>query len=152
MSALTGHVSDYLAMRRALGYKLERAGQLLPQLAGYLEARGAPTITAELAIAWARLPEHATPNHWAQRLAVARGFAGYLKTIDPATEVPPAGVFPARRHRPAPYLWSEEEVCRLLRDSRHAAPPAAGSRPPGAVRPAGGHGHAHRRGDRPGPR
>ncbi|HJY59415.1 MAG TPA: tyrosine-type recombinase/integrase [Streptosporangiaceae bacterium] len=117
MSALTGHVSDYLAMRRALGYKLERAGQLLPQLVSYLEACGAPTITAELAIAWARLPEHATPNHWAQRLAVARGFAGYLKTIDPATEVPPAGVFPARRHRPAPYLWSEEEVCCLLRQA-----------------------------------
>jgi integrase/recombinase XerD len=117
MSALTGHVNGYLAMRRALGYKLERAGQLLPQLAGYLEARGAPTITAELAIAWARLPEHATPSHWAQRLAVARGFAGYLKTIDPATEVPPSGVFPARRHRPAPYLWSEEEVCCLLREA-----------------------------------
>jgi len=117
MSALTGHVSDYLAIRRALGYKLERAGQLLPQLVGYLEARGAPTITAELAIAWARLPEHATPNHWAQRLAVARGFACYLKTIDPAAEVPPAGVFPARRHRPAPYLWSEEEVCRLLQQA-----------------------------------
>lgn len=61
MSALTGHVGDYLAMRRALGYKLERAGQLLPQLVSYLEARGAATITAELAIAWARLPEHATP-------------------------------------------------------------------------------------------
>ena len=72
MSALAGHVSDYLAMRRALGYKLERAGQLLPQLVSYLEARGAPTVTAELAIAWARLPEHATPRHWAQRLAVAR--------------------------------------------------------------------------------
>lgn len=67
------------------------AGQLLPQLV-------------------------ATPSHWAQRLAVARGFAGYLKTVDPATEVPPAGVFPARRHRPAPYLWSEEEVCCLLRE------------------------------------
>jgi integrase/recombinase XerD len=61
MSALTGHVSDYLAMRRALGYKLERAGQLLPQLVSYLEARGAPAVTAELAIAWARLPGHATP-------------------------------------------------------------------------------------------
>jgi integrase/recombinase XerD len=117
MSALTGQVSDYLAMRRALGYKLERAGQLLPQLVSYLEARGAPTITAELAIAWARLPGHATPNHWAQRLAIARGFAGYLKTIDPATEMPPAGVFPARRHRPGPYLWSEEEVCCLLREA-----------------------------------
>jgi integrase/recombinase XerD len=113
MSALTGHVTDYLAMRRALGCKLERAGQLLPQLVGYLEARGAPTITAELAIARARLPEHATPDHWAQRLAVARGFACYLKTIDPATEVPP----PARRHRPAPYLWSEEEICGLLQQA-----------------------------------
>lgn len=61
MSALTGHVSDYLAMRRALGYKLERAGQLLPQLVTYLEARGAPTITAELAIAWAACPSTPPP-------------------------------------------------------------------------------------------
>ena len=26
-------------------------------------------------------------------------------------------MFPARRHRPAPYLWSEEEICRLLREA-----------------------------------
>lgn len=123
MSALTGHARDYLAMRRALGYKLERAGQLLPQLISYLEGCGARTVTAELAIAWARLPEHASPNHWAQRLAIARGFACYLKTIDPAAEVPPAGVFPTRRHRPAPYLWSEEEVSQLLQQAGTLRPP-----------------------------
>src|SRR5205807_1159612 len=83
-----------LRLRRALGFKLERAGQLLPQLVAYLEAAGASTVTSDLAIAWARLPD-ATPNHWAQRLAVARGFARYLQTIDPAAEVPPPGVFPA---------------------------------------------------------
>lgn len=45
MSALSGHVEDYLRLRRALGYKLERAGHLLPQLVAYLEAAGAPTVT-----------------------------------------------------------------------------------------------------------
>ncbi len=123
MSALDAHVEDYLRLRRALGYKLERHGMLLPQLVAYLETAGAATVTSELAIAWARLPERARPNHWAARLAVARGFARYLATIDPATEVPPPGVFPARRHRPTPYLWSQEEICRLLEAARGLAHP-----------------------------
>lgn len=114
MSALEGHLADYLAMRRALGYKLERAGKLLPQLVRFLQAAGASTVTAELAIAWARLPEGARPQYLAQRLAIARGFAAYLRTIDPTTEVPPSGVFPAKRFRPAPYIWSEADVCRLV--------------------------------------
>ena len=123
MSALSGHVKDYLRLRRALGFKLERAGQLLPQLVAYLEAAGAATITSELAIGWARLPQRAQPKHWAQRLAIARGFAQYVQTIDPATEVPPPGVFPSRRHRPAPYLWSARDICRLLEGARALRPP-----------------------------
>ena len=118
MSALDAHVEDYLRLRRALGFKLERHGLVLPQLVAYLEAAGAATVTSELAIAWAGLPKGARPNHWAARLAVARGFARYLQTIDPATEVPPPGVFPARRHRPTPYLWSQEEIRRLLEGAR----------------------------------
>ena len=118
MSPLSGHVEDYLRLRRALGYKLERAGHLLPKLVAYLEAAGSPTLTTELAISWARLPEEARPNHWAARLAVARGFARYLQTIEPATQVPPAGVFPTRRHRPTPYLWSQQDTCRLLEGAR----------------------------------
>ncbi len=59
-----------------------------------------------------------SPNHWAARLAVARGFARYLQTIDPATEIPPAGVFPARRNRPTPYLWSQADIARLLDGAR----------------------------------
>lgn len=123
MSELSGHVEDYLRLRRALGFKLERAGRLLPQLVAYLEAAGAATVTSELAIAWARLPQHAHPNHWAQRLAIARGFARYLQALDPATEVPPPGVFPTRRHRPTPFLWSQRDICRLLQSARALRPP-----------------------------
>ena len=123
MSALSDHVADYLRLRRALGYKLERAGLLLPQLVGYLEAAGSATLTTDLAISWARLPATARPNHWAARLTVARGFARYLQTIEPATEVPPDAVFPARRHRPAPYLWSQQDIGRLLHGARALRPP-----------------------------
>jgi len=122
MSELSGHVEDYLRLRRALGFKLERAGHLLPQLVTYLEAAGAATVTSDLAIAWARLPAHTQPNHWAQRLAIARGFARYLRALDPATEVPPPGVFPTRRHRPTPFLWSQRDICRLLQSTRALRP------------------------------
>lgn len=118
MSALSGHVEDYLRLRRALGFKLERDEQLLAQLVAHLESAGAPTVRSELAISWARLPAEAQPNNWAKRLGVARKFAAYLHTIDPATEVPPAGVFPTRKCRPTPYLWSQKDICRLLEGAR----------------------------------
>ena len=56
MSALADHVQDYLRLRRALGYKLERAGHLLPKLVDYMQEAGSRTLTTDLAIAWARLP------------------------------------------------------------------------------------------------
>ncbi len=124
MSATLGeHVEDYLRLRRGLGFKLERHGQILPALVAYLETAGARTVTSELAISWARLPTGAHPRHWAARLAIARGFAAYLQTIDPATEVPPAGVFAVRYQRPTPYLWSQGDICRLLEAARALRPP-----------------------------
>ncbi len=49
MSALHDHLRDYLAVRRALGYKLERHGQLLRQFLDELDARGIETITVDVA-------------------------------------------------------------------------------------------------------
>jgi integrase len=123
MSGLQAHVDDYLRLRRGLGFKLERHGRLLPQLVAYLESAGERTVTRELAIEWARLPASAHPGHWAARLSVARGFAAYLQTIDPATEVPGADIFAVRYRRPAPYLWSQQEICRLLDAARALRPP-----------------------------
>lgn len=118
MKSLRAYVDDYLRLRRALGYKLERHGRLLPQLLNYLEAAGASTITSELAISWARQPTGAHPRHWAARLAIARGFAAHMHTMDPRTEVPPADAFAVRYRRPTPYLWSQEDIRRLLEAAR----------------------------------
>ncbi len=118
MSGLSRHVEDYLRLRRALGFKLEREGQLLARFVSYVEAGGSATLTSEIAIKWAQQPIIAQSNQWAKRLGVARKFAAYLHTIEPATEVPPPKVFAVRRHRPTPYLWSESDITRLLEGAR----------------------------------
>jgi integrase/recombinase XerD len=123
MNELACHVEDYLSLRRALGFKLAREGQVLPQLVAYLDDAGAATLTAELAIAWAQLPVGVHPVTWTQRLGAARGFATYLKTIDPATEIPARDVFAGQGKRPAPYLWSNHDIVRLLDAARQLQPP-----------------------------
>lgn len=122
MTDLAAHVQDYLRLRRSLGFKLESPGHFLAQFVAHLDSVGAETLTAELAISWARLPEGVQPVHWAHRLGAVRGFATYLKTIDPATEIPPHDVFGARQQRPVPYLWSDAEIERLMDAARQLRP------------------------------
>ena len=102
MTALGCHVQEYLTLRRSFGFKLEREEQLLAQFVAYSEAAGQEHLTSDLAITWAKLPVAACPNQWAKRLGVIRSFAVYLVTMDPATEVPPSGIFPTNRRRPSP--------------------------------------------------
>lgn len=54
MSVLEQRLSEYLAVRRAPGYKLERAGKLLAQVLA--DERDQSVITAEQALEWATLP------------------------------------------------------------------------------------------------
>lgn len=113
MSTLRQSLAGYLAVRRSLGYKLERPEKLLGQFIGWLEEAGAATVTTEHALGWATLPG-GDPYWHAYRLSVARGFAVYLHTIDPAAEVPPAGLIPARPRRATPYLYSGADITALI--------------------------------------
>jgi integrase/recombinase XerD len=115
MSALRQACEDYLRIRRALGFKLERAGESLPRFLDYLESVGAETITTEHVLRWATLPSAAKPVYWQMRLPIVRGFARYLQTIDPAAELPPTGLLPAAGGRhPIPYIYSDAEIAALM--------------------------------------
>ena len=63
--------------------------------------------------AWAVLPG-GDPSWHAYRLAVARGFAAWLATTDPAAEVPPACLIPSRKQRATPYLYTDAEIAALI--------------------------------------
>jgi integrase/recombinase XerD len=119
MNPLDEAVSDYLEVRRALGYKLTAHGTLLPQFVAYLRQAGAPAITTQHALAWATLPPR---SMWAQRLSIARGFARYMKSLDPATEVPPSRILRASSRRVAPYVYSAAQIAALMKAATQLHP------------------------------
>ena len=61
MTALRQSLSDYLTLRRSVGYKLESAGRILASFVAFAEHAGAGTITTELALSWATQPQQASP-------------------------------------------------------------------------------------------
>jgi integrase len=119
-SVLTRHLSDYLAMRRALGFKLERPAALMTQFADYLDEAGATVITIDAALAWAVRPEGASRYWWSRRLAAARLFAKYMVNIDPATEVPPADLLPSPILRATPFIYSPKDIAALMAAARNS--------------------------------
>jgi integrase len=122
MTDLRAALADYLALRRSLGYKLERSGRLLAEFVSYLEQRGAGRVSVELALSWAASSNG--ESRWpAQRLGMVRGFARYLQAIDPNTEVPPRGLLPSADRRPAPYLYSEADITALTAAARELGSP-----------------------------
>jgi len=118
MSSLTAALAEYLTIRRKLGFKLGRQGQLLQDFVAYLDEHDATTVTIELAMAWAQKPTGARRSWWGARLSAVRVFAKHLQTIDPATEVPPADLLPARSQRATPYLYSASDIDALMSAAR----------------------------------
>lgn len=114
MTALEERLGEYLAVRRALGYKLARAEKLLAQFVGWLDDRGERSLTTASAREWATLPPATGSNWHAQRLSVIRGFAAHLHAIDPDHEVPPDDLLPQRPRRAVPYIYTDAEVLALM--------------------------------------
>ena len=121
-------LADYLRVRRRLGFEMPQDGRLLERFVEFLEQAGAERITTELALRWARMPVHAHPHRWRQRLSVVRGFARYLATIDPASEVPSKDLLPGTRQRLAPHIYTEQEIAALMAAAGRLRPPLRAAR------------------------
>lgn len=114
MNSLRADISDYLELRRSLGFKLKKDGQLLPDFATFMEQRHAAHITAKLAVQWAQQPALIGANYQAARLLIVRSFARYRILTDPRTEIPAADLLPRQPSTFRPYIFSEEDIKRVL--------------------------------------
>jgi integrase len=123
MSAVAMALDEYLTLRRSLGYKLERAGELLVDFVAYLERAGADHVTVELAVSWAMRAANPDSCWRAQRLGVVRCFARYLHAVDPQHQVPPPGLLPRGERRPAPFLFSKADIVALMAAARQLRSP-----------------------------
>lgn len=112
MSNLRQSLADYLAVRRALGFTLKRTEKLLVQFIAFLEDRGSVGITTEMALAWATLPQAGSAWSYA-RLSVVRRFAIHMRSIDPATEIPPTHILVQKKQRATPFLYAATDLSAL---------------------------------------
>ena len=121
MTRLQAALEDYITIRRTMGFKFEDSAKLLSGFVAQLEHDGSQVITSVAAVAWATAAG-GHPNWWGKRLSMVRGFARYLQSLDSEHEVPPTGMFPTRPCRATPYLYSQDDVARLMVASRSLRP------------------------------
>jgi integrase/recombinase XerD len=126
-AGLRGLAEDYLALRRRLGFELDKPGFLVRRFAEYCDDADIGLVTTQAVLDWVLLAQPVTPTYRWLRLNAARGFAGYLHVLDPSHQVPPSDLVPYRHDRPTPCIMTGEQVETLmdaagrLRPAVHAA-------------------------------
>jgi len=115
-------LEEYLKVHRALGFILAGPSRMLHKFVAYMEQEGASFITTELAVRWAMQPT-CQPAQWASYLSMVRRFARYVSAYDARTEIPPCGLLPYRACRVQPYLYTDEEIARLIKTAKRLPSP-----------------------------
>ena len=135
---LSTYLDDFLAMKRIRAEADARSDsarrhrryteRLLRSFLEFWQARGCPwPIRAALALDWVAIGAQARhPYRDQQRVWVVRAFLYHVRAFEPETEIPP-NIFRVGRRRRRPYVFSDEELGRLLQaphqlravDARH---------------------------------
>lgn len=114
MSALSQDLDRYLTIRRSLGYKLSTSERILRNFINFAEQENAEHISTALFLRWQEVFGRANKQTWANRLGMVRLFAQWLHGTDSKHEVPPQSLIPSRVRRPHPYIYSEEDIRRIV--------------------------------------
>lgn len=118
---LTHAVESYLSVRRACGFALTSQGRLLRSFAAFSEARGKEHVCAYTAIEWSGLAP--SVHQRAHRLHQVIGFARYIRAEDQRHELPLAVFGSVRRPRSIPYIFSPEDIVRLVQAAGRSSHP-----------------------------
>lgn len=116
--SLRAHLDRYLMIRRSFGHDLGASERVLGRFVNFAESQGAQHISTDLFMKWRAVFGQARRETWAARLGMVRLFARWLHGLDPANEIPPHGPIPRRYRRSPPYIYSEEEIARIVKTAQ----------------------------------
>ena len=112
------HLQTYLALRRAIGFTMQREAHLLQDFVEHLERRGDDAPVAQVAVEWASA---STESQHARRLSIVRGFLTMVRAAEPDVDVPGAGLVRTSK-RPTPRILAPHEVLALMEAARSLGP------------------------------
>jgi integrase/recombinase XerD len=103
----------YVALRRSLGFKLEKTARHLDAFTRHAVANGDSHVRTATALAWTAAVS-STPDSRYRRLQEIADFARFLHAEDTRHEIPRHRPFYRPRSRPAPYIYTPDELARML--------------------------------------
>jgi len=117
MNTLERQLESYLAIRRGLGFRLSTEERILRRFVDFLHQQKARHITVRWFLKWKETFGHASQHTWSHRAVIVRIFAQWLSGIDPRHEVLPKDLIPGRARRGRPYIYSDQEIARIVEEA-----------------------------------
>lgn len=114
------YMRSYISERRNFGFQLKCEERYLLKFAKYADESNLKTLEPKHFLAWKEVYGKANLQTWKARLSVYRGFIAWLLEYEPDTKVPPKSLIQAPpRRRPRAYIYSQNEIDRLLQEVMH---------------------------------
>jgi integrase/recombinase XerD len=118
MTSLRDSIEQYISLRQALGFQLDKPARILREFASFMESQNANLITKELSLSFAKLPKQASPHLCATRFGIVRRFAIHRSATDSRTYVPTGNLLSSRYRRRKLYIYSESDVAKIVAESK----------------------------------
>jgi integrase len=116
LSALGPTITRYLALKQALGRRYAVERDVLRLLDTFLTTEGGD-LTADTFARWCRTQEHLTRGVCRNRMRIVRNLCLYRRRTEPTCFVPDLLLFPAPHQPVQPYIFTEAEIGKLLRET-----------------------------------
>ena len=115
-SRLAPALAQYVDLKRALGQRFYNPTRTLGSLDRFLhdQATQYPDLNAPAFQAWCQTLEHLASGERRDRMRQVYNFCLYRRRTEPRCFVPDPALFPRPHQRLQPYIFSEQEVARLL--------------------------------------
>ena len=117
MKTLKDHLRDYLELRRGLGFELGRVESRLRNFIAFMGTKRAWQITTALALEFALRSDHRSARDAGRMPVRDTRVCSIHERHRTKTEIPPTGLI-RRGHRPQPYIYSDDEIIRILDAAR----------------------------------
>jgi integrase len=114
---------NYVAVRRAGGFEVKKAEELLRSFARFATARGEAYVRTATAIEWAAQGVSVAQRD--ERLKTVCRFARFMHAEDGRYELPPPNHFGYHKTRRPPYIYSPAEILRLMDAAFHIGIPGS---------------------------
>jgi integrase len=118
-SCFASRIEEYVAFRHTMGVRSDAIERVLRRFDRYVARTGhTGSLTLSLVTDFVCADEHLSGGTKGQLYQMLRHFADYLCVYEPQTERLPASLFRRPRNYPAPYIFTEAEIMRLVASAR----------------------------------